>query len=193
MRWKSCVAVVGSSHDDCTTARVAARTWQTVTCGFFPRQPRAGRGQKQVTHRRQNQMPLQPQPETALPVRQPNLAFLVLETALDRPTQEGNLEQLLPRRPRRRVAEEVLTSPVSGFSHTTRWYRQVGGPSSSLTNNSACLALRTMGPFWPSLIRQVCHGWSRNAGCEAANSATVRAGQLPASKRGVLRPRRPRR
>ena len=108
VRRNSFSAAAGISHHDCTTAPAARRTWHNVTSGFFPPQPLAPDHQEQVADRRQYQVALQTQPRPPLPTSQPDFPFLLLEAALDRPTGKRYPQQVLQRRVRRSITEEVL-------------------------------------------------------------------------------------
>jgi hypothetical protein len=74
-----------SSHHDLTTAAAARWTWQSVSSGFFPPMSLVDSRQQQVAHRRDRQVPLQPQPAAALVVPQADFPFLVLETPCPSP------------------------------------------------------------------------------------------------------------
>ena len=98
----------GSSCQLWTSASVATRTWQTVHSRFFPPQPLAGFGQEQIAHGGQNQMAFQAEPAAAFPMIQSNFSFAVLKATFDAPAAERHAQQLLHRRVRRSVAQEVF-------------------------------------------------------------------------------------
>src|SRR5512142_970729 len=77
-----------------TSAATAVCSWQTVSSGFFPPEFLAHPRQEQVTHRRENQVALQPQVTPALILVQADLALLVLETAFHTPAREGDQQQV---------------------------------------------------------------------------------------------------
>src|SRR6266496_1865813 len=108
VRWNKALVADSSSHQDCTTALLAARIWQTVTSGFFSPQLLAGHHQEQVAHGREDQVSFEADPRSALPVCQSHFSFLVFETALDRPARKGDLQQLGQRRFGRRITDEIL-------------------------------------------------------------------------------------
>src|SRR6266511_5784446 len=102
-----CPALLPSPHD-CTNAAAAARTWHTVTSGFFPPQPLSHPRAKQVRQRRQPLVPQQPLVIPPFVVVEAQLGLLVLEAALLVPARERHQQQRRDRRPGRGVADEVL-------------------------------------------------------------------------------------
>src|ERR1700733_8358816 len=74
-----------SSHHDRTRAARAVWSWHTVSSGFFPRPFLPHSGQEQVTHARQDQVAFQAKVAAALVLSEPDLTFLILETAFDAP------------------------------------------------------------------------------------------------------------
>src|SRR5512135_2528025 len=115
-----------------TSAATAVCSWQTVSSGFFPPEFLAHPRQQQVTHRRENQVALQPRVTPALILVQADLALLVLETAFHTPAREGDQQQGPDAGPRRRVAHEELhlvrVQHIAGDQQVKGLTRQAVGP-----------------------------------------------------------------
>ena len=86
------------------SASAAVRTWQIVTSGFFPPQPFGLFGQEQMTELGDEEMPTQRLVRPHLEMRQAKFRLGVLETTLDGPTREGDVEKCLDTNVRRGVA-----------------------------------------------------------------------------------------
>ena len=123
VRSKSSLLALSSSHQDCTTALVAARTWQTVTSGFFPPQLLTDGCQKQVAHGGEDQVPFQADLATPLPVRQAHFSLLVLEAAFDRPARKPTFNSCFRGVSRGALLRKYFISPVSGWRQSSRWRR----------------------------------------------------------------------
>src|SRR5439155_2916433 len=112
MRWAILsykrVQVGGSSCELRIKASATIRTWQTVHSGFFPPQSLASLCQEEVADGGQNQMAFQAKPAAALPMIESYLSFAILKAAFDPPAPERHAQQLLDRRARRSVAQEVF-------------------------------------------------------------------------------------
>src|SRR5215216_4147159 len=93
---------------DSTNALKAVLTWHGVSSGFSPPPALTRLHTEQVRQRHQPLVPYQSRITAALEVIKPQLRFLILEATLHAPTCERHQQQLLHRRPCRRVADEVL-------------------------------------------------------------------------------------
>src|SRR5512142_1894257 len=92
------------NHQNGINAATAVCTWHSVSSGFFPPELLPHPRREQVAHTAQDQAAFQPPAPPALVLVQPDLRLLVLETPLHAPPREGREQQLLDRRPHRRVA-----------------------------------------------------------------------------------------
>jgi len=96
------------SHHERTSTPTAVWTWQTVRSGFFPPQLFTNSGQEQVAHAGENQVSLQTEPATALPLIESDFLLLILKTPLDTPTRKPHQQKRLHRGLWRGVADEKL-------------------------------------------------------------------------------------
>jgi len=76
-----------------TTFIITLPTWQTVSSGFFFRQPFSDACKEQVADRRQDQVTFQAGVTPSLVLIEADLALLVLEASLDAPARESYEQQ----------------------------------------------------------------------------------------------------
>src|SRR5438128_1577609 len=121
---RSRVAVDRPSHQECTKAAAAVRTWHTVSSGFFPPLPLVHARQEQVGHGSDRLVTQQAAIIPTLVMIEPQLCFLILEAALHVPAGKGHPQQHLQARSRRRVADEVFhlvrRQHVAGYEQIDR-------------------------------------------------------------------------
>ena len=122
----------GSRYRLWIRASATRRTWQTVHSGFFPPQLLASSCQEQVANGRENQMALEANPATTLPMIQSHLSFAVFKAALNRPAAERHAQQLLDRCFRRSIAQKVFDLIGEGMETDQQVIRPLRNPCSSL-------------------------------------------------------------
>lgn len=89
-RWA--VRVWASKESVVISAVAASRTWLKVTAGFFPPQPLGLAGQEQMANDRDVPVAHQSLILANLEMREAQLAFLILQSAFDRPACESNVQ-----------------------------------------------------------------------------------------------------
>jgi hypothetical protein len=145
------------SHQLGINAPTAACTWLIVGSDLFSRNLIRTLAKK-ITHRCQDQVPLQAQPAAAFPLVQADLLFLILETAFHMPSRKRRQQDVLHAGFRRRVAHEILDlRRVQDIAYHDQCIPMPGNPRSSFVVIRTCLISQTIVPFSPSLMRYRTH------------------------------------